>query len=146
MYRRILVPIAAGEGEDRAVMHAISLASSMNASLRFVHIIEEEMSQLFDVSGIDLVADETQEAQESNAYLEAAAREAQQAGVAAETAIVTSEGTTASAAIVAEAERWEADVIVMNTRDRNRLAESLFGSVDKEVTRQARVPVLLVHE
>ena len=46
--------------------------------------------------------------------------------------------------IVAAAREWEADLIVMGTRGRGRLATFLLGSTAEEVIRRAHCPVLTV--
>jgi nucleotide-binding universal stress UspA family protein len=145
MYQRILVPVAADDAENAAVEHAISLAASVGATLRLVHVVEEEMAGLFDVSGVDIVSSEEEEAAAAHSYITAAAERARERGVPVETAVIASEGARASDAILADADQWRADLVVMSTRAHGGLAEALFGSIDKEVVQRARVPVLLVH-
>src|SRR5262249_58367036 len=50
----------------------------------------------------------------------------------------------AVAAILAEAERAEADVVVVGSRGHNAIGRLVLGSVSRDVVRQARVPVLVV--
>ena len=48
--------------------------------------------------------------------------------------------------IIAEADSWEADLIVMGTHGRTGLALFLNGSVAERVVRYSRRPVLIEHE
>ncbi len=49
-------------------------------------------------------------------------------------------------AILEQAAAWHPDLIVMGTHGRTGLAHFLNGSVAEEVVRNARLPVLVVHE
>ena len=49
-------------------------------------------------------------------------------------------------AILEQAATWHPDLIVMGTHGRTGLAHFLNGSVAEEVVRNARLPVLVVHE
>jgi nucleotide-binding universal stress UspA family protein len=51
----------------------------------------------------------------------------------------------AAKTIVAEGQRWNADVIIMGSRDRGRLRRFLFGSVSDQVSRLAPCAVQIVH-
>lgn len=48
--------------------------------------------------------------------------------------------------ILAQAETWRPDLIVMGTHGRTGLAHFLNGSVAEAVVRHARLPVLIAHE
>ena len=64
-------------------------------------------------------------------------------GVKAETAQIESRGQLVSEAILADARRSRADVIVMGTHGRRGLNRLLLGSDAERVLREANVPVLL---
>ena len=49
-------------------------------------------------------------------------------------------------ALLEEAQRWGADLIVLGTHGRRGLDHLFFGSVAEQVVRGARVPVLTVRE
>jgi len=51
---------------------------------------------------------------------------------------------TASTEIVAAAQEWDADLIVMGTHRRGALARALLGSTSQNVVRSGKVPVMLV--
>lgn len=48
--------------------------------------------------------------------------------------------------IIAEAERWQAELIVMGTHGRTGIDHFLNGSVAERVVRRSRLPVLIEHE
>ena len=48
--------------------------------------------------------------------------------------------------IIAEAERWQAELIVMGTHGRTGIDHFLNGSVAERVVRRSKLPVLIEHE
>ena len=81
---------------------------------------------------------------EGRKVLERAAALAAKSGVKAQTAQVSSRASPVSEAILADARRAGADVIVMGTHGRRGLNRLLLGSDAERVLRDANVPVLLV--
>ena len=71
---------------------------------------------------------------------------AKKAGVGAESRLVEVEkyGERVVDAIVDEAKRWRADLIVIGTHGRRGVSHLLLGSVAEGVVRLAPAPVLLV--
>jgi nucleotide-binding universal stress UspA family protein len=69
---------------------------------------------------------------------------AQQAGLAAETDLLESDGRRVEDLIVAEAKRWMADLVVLGTHGRSGVSRLLFGSVAEGVVRGAHTPILLM--
>lgn len=63
-----------------------------------------------------------------------------------EVVLLQSEGRRAGAALVQEAERWHADLIVIGARGRGDVDRSLLGAVADAVARTAPVSVFLVRE
>jgi nucleotide-binding universal stress UspA family protein len=59
-------------------------------------------------------------------------------------ALVEAAGNTTAHAILAQARKKRADLIVMGTHGRRGLSRALMGSDAEMVVREARVPVLLV--
>jgi nucleotide-binding universal stress UspA family protein len=72
------------------------------------------------------------------------ARSARIAGARSETALVEHFGGRVADAIVAQAKRWRADLIVMGTHGRRGMKRVLLGSDAELVVRYSPVPVLLV--
>jgi len=159
MYDRILVPVDGSEDATRALMQALVVcrlarnpssaalaepaeaAETSNAdaamdaaakppSLRLLYVLDDALDQ----SG--LLA-------EGNAALAAAADLAWEAGVAAEHAVVPAAGRTLAAAILADAQDFAADLIVLGTQGRKGLRRAILGSVAEAVIRDSPIPVLL---
>jgi nucleotide-binding universal stress UspA family protein len=82
---------------------------------------------------------------EGTAFVERAAEQARQSGIAAATALVK-EGGRIPDVIVAEAKRWSADLIVMGTHGRHGFDHLLLGSAAEGVIRTTPVPVLLIRK
>jgi nucleotide-binding universal stress UspA family protein len=69
---------------------------------------------------------------------------AKKAHVQADTAIIDGHGQVVSDAILEQAKKFGADLIVMGTHGRRGLNRLLLGSDAERVLRSAQVPVLLV--
>jgi nucleotide-binding universal stress UspA family protein len=75
------------------------------------------------------------------ASLERASGQLQEAGLAVEACLMAGR---AASLLLAEAEKWRADLIVVGSRGRGRVTSLLLGSVSTEILERARVPVLVV--
>jgi nucleotide-binding universal stress UspA family protein len=76
--------------------------------------------------------------------LAAAETRARRKGLRAETALLEKPVGRVADAIVADAKRWRADLIVMGTHGRSGFDRLLIGSNAELVARHSPVPVLLV--
>lgn len=79
-----------------------------------------------------------------NRILKSAARTARGKGFRANTVLVESFGTCVADAIVRQAKRCRADIIVMGTHGRRGINRLVMGSDAELVVRHAGIPVLLV--
>ena len=145
MYQRILAAIDGSPTAMRGLDEAIRLAKLAGAQLRILHVLDE----LIFVTGFETgatylndVLPRLKEGGEST-LAEGKAR-ADAAGVAADTQLVECFGQRTSETIIAEAEAWKADLIVLGTHGRRGIGRFLLGSDAEQVLRNARVPVLLV--
>lgn len=144
MYKRILVPIDGSPTAKRGLDEAIRLAQHHGARLCLVHV-----TGLFIVApmlrGGPPVGDIMKYLRESGArLLERAERLVRKHGVAADTAMLKSEGGHAADAIVQHAQKWRANLIVMGTHGRRGISRLALGSDADLVARMSPVPVLLV--
>lgn len=146
MFKRILVAVDGSHTADQALQEAIKLAQEFQARLRIVHAV--------DVVNINLGAEEfpnpseisdalTKSGQEILRKAEAVARGA---GIPVETHLIEIDtlGHRIPEVIVADAEAWPADVIVICTHGRRGLSHLFLGSVAEGVVRIATKPVLLI--
>jgi nucleotide-binding universal stress UspA family protein len=143
LVHKILVATDFSPAADNALNHGIDLARTFGAPLVITHVYAPPVLAVPDgvimVTAFDL-ADLLVKLQ---AGLDAAARRARDAGVAAvETALV--EGTPWHE-IVATADARKCDLIALGTHGRGVLAHALLGSVAEKVVRKAHCPVLTVH-
>ena len=147
MFKRILAAIDDSDTAALVLAHATELARAHGARLLLVHVVDELTARV--------AAAPTPEAfwkaarREGERILERARTDAEKAGVKAELRLleIRTFGSLVRripTVIVAEAERWPADLVVIGTHGRRGLSKALLGSVADGVVRSASVPVLLV--
>jgi nucleotide-binding universal stress UspA family protein len=139
MYRHVLCAYDASPASDAALDHAIDLASAMRARLAIV-IVAEKPPPNVAAAGVDPTALQQTIERETSQHLRAAAERVpndvpltmiQRCGHAAKE-------------ILKAADEIGADVIVMGTRGRGRVATNLFGSVAAHIHYHTRLPMLVV--
>ncbi len=143
-YQRILCPIDGSPTSLRGMQEAIRLAAALQAPLRFFHVIDLHPLLLGDGSvpvAPDLVATMRCSGEE---ILAQARQAAQEGGVQAEFGSIEALGTRVSDAIIEEARRSQADLIVLGTHGRRGVRRLLLGSDAEAIVRHAPVAVLLV--
>ena len=143
MYKRILVGFDDSDVSRQALTEALMLAKESGATVRVVHAVDVMLLSTGEVY-MDLEAYRRERMAAGKEILERASALAREAGVDVETALVEVEGTQFSNALIAEARRSGAELIVLGTHGRGALAHLLMGSVAERVVRHAPVPVLLV--
>lgn len=136
---RVLASVDDSDPGRWAVKVASNLAAAVGAEIVLVHVINPAVAATPDMPY--LVADVRGQLLRRADDLLAAAHAALPAGIHAER--VVREGD-AGLEVVAAAREWEADVVVMGTRGRGRLASFLLGSTAETVVRQAHCPVVTV--
>ena len=144
MYRRILVPVDGSPTAARGLREAIRLAKSERARVRLVHVVDESVALATGEPGIDLAPLFAALRKGGGALLQRTKRAAKRLGVDAETAIYDSVTRGAADAILRDAKKWRADLIVMGTHGRRGVRRLVLGSDAEQVVRLSPVPVLLV--
>src|SRR6267378_3977287 len=119
-YKRILVPVDGSPTSAKGLKEAIRLARERRGKLRLLHVVEE-----------------------LGAFI-APERGARAAGARPEAALAEDFGGRVADAIVRDAQRWRADLIVMGTHGRRGMKHALLGSDAERVIHASRIPVLLV--
>jgi len=145
MFSRILVPIDGSETSDLALKEAIKLAKEQHAALRLVNVVDltlvytdaaapyvYEYQNALQAAGEKIVAD--------------GAAVVREAGVQFDTRSIVIDvvGQHIADAIEEEAQRWQADLIVIGTHGRRGVRRLLLGSIAEGVARVASKPVLLI--
>jgi nucleotide-binding universal stress UspA family protein len=139
VFSRVLIAVDASEHAMAAVTAGGKLAVALGAAVMLMHVID--------------VRRETSGRAVASAHIAAAARHTAErlldeaasllpAEVQAERRIV--EESPAADAIIAAAEAWHADLVVLGTHARGRLARFLLGSTADAVVRKAHCPVLTI--
>ena len=146
MFKRILVAVDGSPTGDQALREAIGLAKELQAQLRIVHVVDdininmgaEEFPDPSEI--IDAVSKHGQE------IIRKAEAVAKDAGISAESNLIEIDTISQRIPemIVADAEAWSADLIVICTLGRRGLSRLLLGSVAEGVVRVATKPVLLI--
>ena len=144
MYHHILVAVDSSPTSHRALQEAIGLAQNQHARLRIVHVVDETSIHGFEDN------DERMERLRlpGREILREIDAQCRQAGVNAECQMLEyrSDEESVAGLIIAEAERWPADIVVLGTHGRTGLAHLLMGSVADGVIRGCAKPVLLLRK
>jgi nucleotide-binding universal stress UspA family protein len=149
MFKQVLVAVDGSPTGNRGLKAAIGLAADQKASLAIVHVIDDvaTVSYVGDIGYApagyvdQLLEDLRKNGRKILSKAEAAARDA---GVDAKGVLVESKGGSIADAILAQARKLHADVIVLGTHGRRGLSRVLMGSDAEAVLRDSPVPVLLV--
>lgn len=144
-WERVLVAVDDPYASGRALEEAVELARDQQARLRLVHVVDGGSSRL-QGRGLSPEALEDVGRATGRAILLEAWRIARDLGVEAESVLLEVEQGHVGRAIVTEARRWGADVVVLGTHahEGRHLVPLFLGSVAEVVVRTAPAPVLLV--
>jgi nucleotide-binding universal stress UspA family protein len=146
MYQRILVPVDGSPTSERGLDEALQLARLTGGSIRLLHVVDELSVAMGSTAGFMPAAPDTFTLLRDGGsqILASAQARAEAAGVAVDTVLDESLGGRISDLVVAQAQRWPADLIVIGTHGRRGVGRLLMGSDAEQILRQAPVPVLLV--
>ena len=149
MFKRILVPIDGSPTANRGLKVALALAKEHDATLYVLHVVEDlAVAKGFDgalyvpAQFVDSMLAGLRDA--GRRVLAHAEKMALQDGQRAKTVLVETVGESVADAILIQARKLRAELIVLGTHGRRGLARLLMGSDAEAVVREARVPVLLV--
>jgi nucleotide-binding universal stress UspA family protein len=138
MYDTILVPTDGSPAAERAVDHAVELATQFGATVHALYVVDVALYSSLE-AGVDAVM-ESLEAEGDRAVEDVASRCAA-ADVETETAVVVG---TVHRAIEKHIEDNDIDLVVMGTHGRKGIERFLLGSVTERTVRTSPVPVLTV--
>jgi nucleotide-binding universal stress UspA family protein len=147
MFKRILVAVDGSAASNAGFKYAVQLASDQHASLVGLHVIDDgaitiNFEGYVPAAYFDKMVDSLRE--NGRALLAKAEAAAKAAGVEMTAMLIESRGGTIAHAILSQARKAKADVIVIGTHGRRGLSRVLMGSDAEAVVRESRVPVLLV--
>lgn len=146
MYTRILVGVDGSDTSLRGLAEAIRLAKSTGGRLLLVHVLNALVleSEIASTAYYQALAGALRES--GARILDHATRMVREADVPFEQKLLEKIGAYASHEIVAAAEEWGADLIVLGTHGRRGLKRLVMGSDAEVVLRRSPVPVLLVRD
>lgn len=144
MYSRILVPIDDSAPAQRGLYEAVVLARALGSQLHFLHVVDLR-ALISSGAGYAPVPQLIDDWKATGELLVAKAVErAREQGVAADSAVMCDPTLRVCDAILEEAKRSKAELIVMGTHGRRGLTRVALGSDAELVLRESAVPVLLV--
>jgi nucleotide-binding universal stress UspA family protein len=149
MFNRILVAIDGSSTSNHGLDVALGVAKDQQAELTALHVVDE-MLVARGITGaeygapdyFDVMLDDLRKA--GRKVLAKAETKAAKSGQSVQTVLVETLGQSVAHAILAQARKLHADLIVMGTHGRRGLSRLVMGSDAEGVLREARVPVLLV--
>lgn len=142
--RTIVVAVDGSPAASAALGLALRLATGSGASLTLVHASPRLAETVFEENPLTRVEEEEIAV---DPVLSAAVEQARSQGVEAHARLVGEHGTDGIAdAILGITASVGGDLIVMGSRGRGALAESVLGSVSRSVTARSSVTVVVVHE
>jgi nucleotide-binding universal stress UspA family protein len=137
MYDRILAPTDGSDGTRAAVEHAIDLATTYDAALHTIYVVDTNVGLDSSIPG---TLDALEEAGEN--AIDAVIRRAEAAGVDTIEGVVAR--GTPHRAVLDYVDEHDVDLVVMGTHGRTGLDRYLLGSVTERVVRLSDAPVLTV--
>ena len=148
MFRTILVALDGSATSNAGLRSALDLAGDQKAKLVGLHVIDDASMAVnleggyLPASYVDTLYDSLRKS--GQAVLAKAQAFARAAGVELVPILAESRGESVAQAILQQARKAKADVIVIGTHGRRGFARMLMGSDAEQVLRESRVPVLIV--
>ena len=144
-YKKILVPVDGSPTANAGLREAVDLTKTLDASLQIVHVIDYHYLAMAGLEAGAYIDDVMKSmTQSGRRMLKRAAELAGKGGIAATTVLLESPTGPAADAIVRQAKKWKADLIVLGTHGRRGMRRMLMGSDAEQVVRNSPVPVMLV--
>ena len=138
----ILVSLDISESTDKVVAKAKQLATVMSAKLYLIHVAEPEPDFVGYGVGPQTVRDSvSEELHKEHAHIQNIAEKLRNDGIDATGLLI--QGSIAES-ILKQADKLEAEMIVMGSHGRGAVYSLLVGSVSQGVLHDAKCPVLVV--
>ena len=148
MFKRILVAVDGSSPSTAGLKSAMQLAKDQKARLVILHVLDDFMPA-GSYEGVYVPADYVNSyvraiRESGEKVLDKAVSAARKNGVDVDPAMAHTRNRTVARAILDQAKKSNADVIVLGTHGRRGFQRVLMGSDAEAVVREAAVPVLLV--
>ncbi|WP_309678538.1 universal stress protein [Polaromonas sp.] len=145
MYHHILVPLDGSPTSRRGLSEAIKLAGLTGAKLKLLHYIDPfsyvggfESPSVYLVDLLPVLRESGKAILKEGQALAAAQQ------ITADTVLIDDANDRLCDRVIAQAQDWPADLIVMGTHGRRGVNRVFLGSDAEQILRLAPVPVLLV--
>ena len=136
MFKRILVAVGGSEDASETVPVVTGLAQAMDADVLVVHMRERIVTSVSTL--------EAETIPESFKFGEEIVRQLVEAGVKARSDVDSARPEHLAAFILAKADEFDADLIVVGSHHAHGLRARLFGDIGKVLVHGARCPLLLM--
>ena len=136
MLRRILAPVDLSERSREGVRYAHAVAQLFNADVKVVHVIDQLPAPVGEVMDVPPIYPQAVIAS-ARSVVESLVEEEMQ-GYPAEVEVVVGHAPTE---LLAQAEAYNADLILLTSHGRTGLRRFLLGSVAEKMMRHATCPV-----
>lgn len=146
MYKRIVVAMDGSDTSSKALKEASKLAQEMSSIILLLHV-REEMPIMWEPDGMNMVLMQDSLIAVINAGKELLKKYRKMLtaqDITVETKLIETYDGRIGSVISDEAQKWNADLLVVGTHGRKGIAHLLMGSVAEAVARSASMPVLLV--
>lgn len=142
MYKRLLVPVDGSELSLKALDGAIEFAKYLGASVVVMTVVEPySYTNLSEYRPESIEQYEERVETQASELLAKCKAQLEAAGVPADVAMA--KNFSPAEAILAQAKREGADLIVMSSHGRTALAAVFLGSETQKVLTQANIPVMV---
>lgn len=146
MYSRILVAVDDSEISKLALQEAIQLAQNQQAKLRIIYVsVEVFVGDIFPLNLKEYASSVKKHNQSVLRKMRALAGKAYNQ-VESHLIEITDPYDNISEKIIAEADKWQAELIVLGTHGRSGLSRLILGSITEEVLRETSIPLHVVQE
>ncbi|MDO5625173.1 MAG: universal stress protein [Pseudomonadota bacterium] len=146
MYKRILVATDGSELSNKAVNHAIGLAALSGAELMALKVVPRYPQSYFEgsipLSADDVARVEKQWTEDGQNVVDAVKQAGEAKGV--KVLAILAKSDVVSDALIAAAQKHEADLIVMASHGRKGVRRLLLGSETQQVLTHSEIPVLVL--
>jgi nucleotide-binding universal stress UspA family protein len=143
MYSKILVPLDGSERAEAILPHAESLATTYDAEIILLHIVEPHDSVISPIQGAYMLDQNLLEkkAQKAEKYLALRQNRLRMKGISSQ--IIVARGAPVEG-IINTAERERVDLIAMASHGRTGLARVFYGSVAAGLLHRIDRPLLII--
>ncbi len=141
MYAKILVPLDGSALAERAVHHAVEIASGKDTEIILLQVVHDPLAEVPEAGQEAEMKATTEAVTAAKAYLNMVAARVQKEGVKVRSVVLQG---MPDGAILGFAHDEDVDLLVMSTHGRTGFSKAIMGSVAEKVALTTKRPVVLV--